>query len=92
MLPKDGQVQGIVFVNSYDEVVVLDRNGRVEALQTSPFLRQMEACFVFLDEAHTRGIDLKLPLGYRAAVTLGPAITKDELVQGEHVLHFAFRR
>lgn len=92
MLPKDGQVQGIVFVNSNDEVVVLDRNGRVEALQTSPFLRQMEACFVFLDEAHTRGIDLKLPLGYRAAVTLGPAITKDKLVQGKHVLPFAFRR
>jgi hypothetical protein len=32
----------------------------------------MEACFVFLDEAHTRGIDLKLPSNYRAAVTLGP--------------------
>ncbi|PLB53474.1 hypothetical protein P170DRAFT_473334 [Aspergillus steynii IBT 23096] len=80
-LPKDGPIQGIVFVNDNDEIVVLDRNHRVEPLQISPFSRQMEACFVFLDEAHTRGIDLKLPPDYRAAVTLGPGISKDKLVQ-----------
>lgn len=83
MLPKNGPIQAIIFVNDSDEICVLDRSGRVEPLQTSPFVRQTEACFVFLDEAHTRGIDLKLPLNYRAAVTLGPAITKDKLVQGQ---------
>ncbi|KAL6796308.1 hypothetical protein GGI42DRAFT_331329, partial [Trichoderma sp. SZMC 28013] len=31
--------------------------------------------------AHTRGTDLKLPTDYRAAVTLGPGLTKDRLVQ-----------
>ena len=32
---------------------------------------------------HTRGIDLKLLRNYRAALTLGPNITKDKFVQGE---------
>ncbi|KAJ5117788.1 hypothetical protein N7448_011420 [Penicillium atrosanguineum] len=82
LLPKEGPVQAVVYVNDEDDICVLDRTGRVELLQISPFARQMEACFVFLDEAHTRGIDLKLPSNYRAAVTLGPGITKDKLVQG----------
>lgn len=85
MLPKEGPIQAVVFINDSDEICVLDRNGRVELLQISHFARQMEACFVFLDEAHTRGIDLKLPLNYRAAVTLGPGITKDKLVQGKTI-------
>ena len=82
LLPKEGPIQAVVFVNDEDDICVLDRTGRVELLQVSPFARQMEVCFVFLDEAHTRGIDLKLPSNYRAAVTLGPGITKDKLVQG----------
>lgn len=85
-LPKEGSTQAVVFVNDNDDICVLDRNGRVEPLQISPFARQMDACFVFLDEAHTRGIDLKLPVNYRAAVTLGPGITKDKLVQGKEKL------
>ncbi|KAJ5703356.1 hypothetical protein N7493_011745 [Penicillium malachiteum] len=74
-------VQAVVFVNDNDEISVVDHSGLVEPLQISPFARQMEVCFIFLDEVHTRGIDLKLPMNYRAAVTLGPKITKDKLVQ-----------
>ncbi|KAL2845028.1 hypothetical protein BJY01DRAFT_247849 [Aspergillus pseudoustus] len=81
MLPKQGPIQAVVFVNDEDRICVIDRKGRVEPLQVSPFARQLQACFVFLDEAHTRGIDLKLPTTYRAAVTVGPHITKDKLVQ-----------
>lgn len=83
MIPNDGHVQAVVFVNDSHEICVVDRNERVEPLQISPFAKQLEACFVFLDEAHTRGIDLKLPQHYRAAVTLGAGITKDKLVQGK---------
>ncbi|KAL7781006.1 hypothetical protein V8C43DRAFT_320153 [Trichoderma afarasin] len=54
---------------------------RVESLQTSPYGQQLDLCLVYLDEAHTRGTDLKLPIDYRAAVTLGPGLTKDRLVQ-----------
>ncbi|KAJ5608777.1 hypothetical protein N7528_009344 [Penicillium herquei] len=74
-------VQAVVFVNDNDEISVVDHSGLVEPLQISPFAKQMDVCFIFLDEVHTRGIDLKLPTNYRAAVTLGPKITKDKLVQ-----------
>jgi hypothetical protein len=83
MIPDDGRIQAVVFVNDSDEICVVDRGGLVEPLQISPFSKQLGACFVFLDEAHTRGIDLKLPPYYRAAVTLGAGITKDKLVQGK---------
>ncbi|KAL2816576.1 hypothetical protein BDW59DRAFT_166300 [Aspergillus cavernicola] len=81
MVPNNGRVQAVVFVDERDEICVLDRHDRVESLQVSPFAQQLEACFVFLDEAHTRGIDLKLPQTYRAAVTLGAGVAKDKLVQ-----------
>jgi hypothetical protein len=55
----------------------------VEALHVSSFATRLDVCLVFLDEAHTRGIDLKLPRDYRAAVTLGPGLCKDKLVQGQ---------
>jgi len=70
-----------VFFNDHEELSVLDRTGRVEPLQTSPFVKQLDVCLVYLDEAHTRGTDLKLPWNYRAAVTLGANLTKDRLVQ-----------
>ncbi|XXH01952.1 hypothetical protein Hte_008315 [Hypoxylon texense] len=59
---------------------ILELNNR-EVAGRSPFLSQLDVCLVFLDEAHTRGIDLKLPSNYRAAVTLGANLTKDRLVQ-----------
>ena len=77
------QIQAVVFFNDDDEIVVLDRSGSIEELQRSPFIAQLDQCLVFLDEAHTRGTDLKLPANYRAAVTLGANLTKDRLVQGE---------
>jgi hypothetical protein len=45
----------------------------------------VDKCIVYLDDAHTRGTDLKLPRDTRAAVTLGPKVTKDRLVQGVFV-------
>lgn len=79
----DDKVQAAVFVNDADEISVINLKGRVELLQTSSYATQLDVCIVFLDEAHTRGIDLKLPEHYRAAVTLGAGLTKDKLVQGE---------
>ncbi|KAK5400772.1 hypothetical protein LTR06_011264 [Exophiala xenobiotica] len=75
------QVQAVVFFDEDDELVVLDQRGRIEPLQTSPFASQLDVCLVFLDEAHTRGTDLRLPEHYKAAVTLGPHLTKDRLIQ-----------
>jgi Protein of unknown function (DUF3645) len=75
-------VSAAVFVNDSDHLTVVTSDGISEPFISSPFSRQLDKCVVYLDEAHTRGIDLKLPQGMRAAVTLGPKVTKDRLVQG----------
>lgn len=75
--------QAVVFFNDHGELSVLDRDEMVESFMTSPFAGQMDQCLIYLDEAHTRGTDLRLPIDYRAAVTLGPDLTKDRLMQGK---------
>ena len=79
--PEDAQAA--VFFNKDDELVVLSRDDTEEPLMTSSFAGRLDQCLVYLDEAHTRGTDLKLPLKSRAAVTLGPKLAKDRLVQGK---------
>jgi hypothetical protein len=76
------EIEAAVFVDSKDDLRVVRRDGTVELLVSSPYLEQLGRCVVYLDEAHTRGTDLKLPPGSRAAVTLGPRLCKDKLVQG----------
>jgi hypothetical protein len=78
---SDTTIEAVVFVSDADELCVVDRKGRVDLLQISPFATRLDACLVFLDESHTRGIDLKLPVHYRAIVTLGANLSKDRLVQ-----------
>lgn len=75
------KAKAVIFFNDNEELSVLDHNGRVELLQTSPFAKHLDECLVYLDQAHTRGTDLKMPKHYRAAVTLGANLTKDTLVQ-----------
>jgi hypothetical protein len=55
---------------------------RVPLLAT-PFADNLDHCLVYLDEAHTRGIDLKLPQYACGALTLALGQTKDHTVQGE---------
>ncbi|KAF2149714.1 hypothetical protein K461DRAFT_329009 [Myriangium duriaei CBS 260.36] len=76
-----GTKEAAVFFNDNDELCAVDRRGIVETLQTSPYVKQLDRCVIFLDEAHTRGTDLQLPRYYCAAVTLEPNLTKDRLVQ-----------
>lgn len=76
-----GDIDAVIFFDDRDELAVLTRNGFVNSFLTSPFVAHTDRCLVFLDQAHTRGTDLKLPDDYRAAVTLGPGVTKDTLVQ-----------
>jgi len=73
----------VIIFNGRDELSVLTRNGLVEHFLTSPFAAQTERCLGFLDQAHTRETNLKLPESTRAAVTFGPGVAKDTLVQGK---------
>lgn len=72
-----------LFFNADDEATVLDRRGLIVPLRISPFRSKLDKCLIYLDEVHTRGIDLKLPVGLKAAVTLGPRLVKDRLSQGK---------
>jgi hypothetical protein len=76
-------VSAAIFFNDEDNLTVITRDGTIEPFIASPFKRQLDKCVVYLDDSHTRGTDLKLPEGMRAAVMLGPKVTKDRLVQGE---------
>lgn len=72
-----------IFFDKADNVMVLTRDNKLETLTASSFQARMDRCLVYLDEVHTRGTDLKLPTDTRAAVTLGPRLVKDKLVQGK---------
>ncbi|KAL8365011.1 hypothetical protein RB595_004022 [Gaeumannomyces hyphopodioides] len=70
-----------VFFNSDEDMCVTARDGTTEPFLGSPYADDTTPCLVYLDEAHARGTDLRLPNDHRAAVTLGPGMTKDRLVQ-----------
>src|SRR5260370_22325136 len=76
------EVAAGVFFDDGDNMSVLSRDGMVESFYSSPFSQRLGECIIYLDDAHTRGTDLKLPFNFRAMVTLGPKVTKDRLVQG----------
>jgi len=75
-------ISAAIFFDDSDHLTVVTRDGTKEPFISSPFNKQLEKCVVYLDDTHTRGTDLKFPEGMRAAVTLGPKVTKDRLVQG----------
>ena len=75
-------IQAGVFFDNDGSAVTVSRDGKREKLANSHFQTRMSECVVYLDEQRTRGTDLKLPVDARAAVTLGPRLTKDRLLQG----------
>ena len=79
-----------IYFNEDDELTVLTRDGNTQLLRSSPFAQQLDKCVVYLDDAHTRGTDIKFPNGFRAAVTLGPKVTKDRLAQGVYILRYFY--
>jgi hypothetical protein len=54
-------VSAAIFFNDSDHLTVSLQDGTIEPFISSPFNRQLEKCVVYLDDAHTRGTDLKLP-------------------------------
>jgi hypothetical protein len=78
---NDSKLKAAVYFNETDHLMIIDTAGNITSYSTSPYQHQLHVCLVYLDEAHTRGTDLKLPLGSHAAVTVGESLTKDRLVQ-----------
>lgn len=76
-------VEAVVFFDSKDHLVVKHRlASRATQFELSPWRNRLDGCAVYLDEIHTRGTDLKIPLGTTAVVTLGKGVRKDTLAQG----------
>lgn len=71
-----------IYFDDQDEAMVLDRSGATTPLRISPLSGKLDECLFYMDEVHTRGIDLAIPTGVHAAVTLGPRLVKDRLTQG----------
>ncbi|KAH7412021.1 hypothetical protein DE146DRAFT_784622 [Phaeosphaeria sp. MPI-PUGE-AT-0046c] len=80
-LKEDHEATAAVYFDEDHRARVIYGKGTDVPLVASPFADNLEKCLVYLDESHCRGTDLKLPPHARAAVTLGPHLTKDALVQ-----------
>ncbi len=81
-LVVDAEAPAAVYFDDENKAWVLHRNGAQVPLLASPFADDLTGCLVYLDEAHTRGTDLKMPPSARGALTLGAGQTKDHTVQG----------
>jgi hypothetical protein len=79
--------QAAVYFGPDNKPWVLYKAGKTVPLIATPFVDNMENCLIYLDEAHTRGTDLKLPPSAKGALTLGLNQTKDHTVQGVYFTH-----
>jgi hypothetical protein len=80
-LVEDYTATAAVYFDADNKAMVLYRQGYKVPLLASPFAENLKGCLVYLDEAHTRGTDLKLPVDARGALTLGLNVTKDQIAQ-----------
>ncbi|TGJ78854.1 hypothetical protein E0Z10_g9910 [Xylaria hypoxylon] len=82
-LEVDSDAQAVVYFRNDNRAWVHYRGKTKEdvPLLATPLAENMSECNVFLDEGHTRGVDLRLPRNARGAVTLALKLTKDHAVQ-----------
>ncbi|GIQ82620.1 protein of unknown function DUF3645 [Kipferlia bialata] len=73
-------VEAAVYFSDGNRLMVLNKQGITAPFEASPYCTQLHRCVVYLDDHHSRGTDLKMP-SWRAALTLGPRLTKAKLVQ-----------
>lgn len=84
-LKVDYEAPAVVYFDSENKPFVLYRHGTKVPLLASPFAENLGDCLVYLDEAHTRGTDLKMRSDAVGALTLGLGQTKDHTVQGKQI-------
>jgi hypothetical protein len=83
-MEKDTEPPAAVYFGADNRAWVRYRGTKAPVpLLATPFVDNLDNCLVYLDEAHTRGIDLKLPQYACGALTLALGQTKDHTVQGE---------
>ncbi|KAL1614319.1 hypothetical protein SLS56_012136 [Neofusicoccum ribis] len=77
----DHSAKAALYFNSENKLFILYRSGMQVPLLASSMVSDLSECLVYLDEAHTRGTDLKLPPNAKGALTIGMGQTKDHTVQ-----------
>ncbi|CAJ0547291.1 Ff.00g019180.m01.CDS01 [Fusarium sp. VM40] len=80
-LRVDTQAVAGLYFDQENKPWILTREGRRTPLLASPFADDLTKCLIYLDEAHTRGTDLRLPPDAKGALTLRLGQTKDHTVQ-----------
>lgn len=74
------QFQGLIyFSDEENQLTVLTREKKIIALQDCHINKSH--LFAYLDDIHTRGTDLKLPLDCHGILTVGIGMPKDKLMQ-----------
>jgi hypothetical protein len=81
-LEIDTHALAAVFFGTDNKAYVYNKRGIIVPFLASSFTEDLSQCLVYLDEAHTRGTDFKLPINAIGALTLGLGQTKDHTVQG----------
>lgn len=80
-LNSESNCAAAVYFDVNDILQTIDRNGTVVEFDCSVYRDNLSQCLVYIDDVHTRGTDLKFPLGWKACVTLSGDITRDKTVQ-----------
>eukprot|EP00172_Hildenbrandia_rubra_P001339 Plantae.Rhodophyta-Hildenbrandia_rubra.ctg18770.p1 GENE.Plantae.Rhodophyta-Hildenbrandia_rubra.ctg18770~~Plantae.Rhodophyta-Hildenbrandia_rubra.ctg18770.p1 ORF type:complete len:335 (-),score=48.33 Plantae.Rhodophyta-Hildenbrandia_rubra.ctg18770:15-1019(-) len=74
-------VDAAVYFDSKDRLMAITRSGLQTLFELSTFKDNMTRCIVYLDDSHSRGVDLSFAPGTKGIVTLGKGLTKDRLMQ-----------
>ncbi|EGG19505.1 hypothetical protein DFA_00083 [Cavenderia fasciculata] len=79
-LESTTRIDGALFFEN-DKLTTIDREGKKFLFSQSPLSDRLDRVLVYLDDYHTRGVDIKLPINSNAIVTVGNKITKEKLLQ-----------
>ncbi len=76
------EIEAVVFFQNNDLVVMMKNTiNEINSFETSAYRNNLKKCLIYLDDIHTRGTDIKIPINTTAAVTLGKGLDKDRLFQ-----------
>ncbi|KYQ92585.1 U3 snoRNP protein [Tieghemostelium lacteum] len=74
-------IDGALFFEN-NLLTAIDRSGRKYPFHLSPFVNNLKRVVTYLDDYHTRGVDIKFPIDTHACVTVGLNLTKEKLLHG----------
>ncbi|EGG19507.1 hypothetical protein DFA_00085 [Cavenderia fasciculata] len=77
---SSARIDGALFFEN-DKLTTIDREGKKFIFSQSPLSDRLDRVLVYLDDYHTRGVDINLPVNSNGMLTVGNKITKEKLLQ-----------